>query len=406
MRVLFVHRFNPWPLDYGGSQRTFALIRGLASKHEVTLAVPEPRDEALRLAAEEGYRRLVSRFIWIRLPTEGGQGSSRRFAAPFRALRALVDLVTNWLPVAFREASVPWRVVLDQHRGEFDAVFCRYSNLAPALFGLDLRRVVFDLDDLQFLYLWRALENEARPLHRIRDTAEAIRTWLAEQIISFRSAHVLLCSREDANRVLCRRKSVVPNGVTLEAGSRAPRESDTLVFVGACRWPPNRHGLRWFIENVWPIVLAARPLTQLRIVGRDANYQNLPFAKRDGIRLIPNVPSVKPWVESSVVSIVPILFAGGTRIKIVESLGFGTPVVATRVGAAGLTESFDSSTGLHVVNGSEPMAAKLCELLANPAPAIASAERGARLVAERYTWDRVVELVVEEFERWVGDSRK
>lgn len=401
MRVLFVNRFIPWPPNFGGSQRTFALIRGLASRHEITLAVPEPKDEAVKLAAEEGYAQLVAKFIWIPAPADHGPGPSREPGLVLRVLRAWVDLATHWLPVAFRDAAMPWRLVLDRHHADFDAVFCRYSSLAPALFGLDLRRVVFDLDDLEFMYLWRALQDQPSPVRWIRNAVEAMRTWLAEQIISLRSAHVLLCSREDARRILCRRKTVVANGVTLEVGSRATRESDTIVFVGYCGWLPNIHGLRWFVEEVWPIVLAGRPQTRLRIVGRGATYENLPFTSHDAISLIPNVPSVKRWFESAVVSIVPVLFAGGTRIKIVESLGYGTPVVATRVGADGLPDTFNSSTGLHVVEGSELMAVRLCELLADPAPAIACAERGARLVAEHYGWDKVVQPVVEQFDTWV-----
>ncbi len=402
MRVLFVNRFVPWPLNNGGSQRSFALIRGLASRHEITLAMPEPEDATVRVAAEEAYRQLVARFIWIPAPADPPRAPGQRAGPAGRVLRAAADLVTDWVPFAFRETAERWRRVLDEHQAEFDAVFCRYSSLGPALVGFDLRRVVFDLDDLEFLYLWRALWEEPRPARRARDAVEAMRTWLAEQIISLRAAHVLLCSREDARRILCRGKSVVANGVTLEAGPRAPREPDTLVFVGQCAWPPNVRGLRWFIEDVWPLVLARRPQTRLRIVGRGATYENLPFARHDGIRLVANVPSVKPWFESAAVSVVPVLFAGGTRIKIVESLGYGTPVVATRVGAAGLTDAFDSSVGLHVVEGGEAMAAKLCELLADPAPAVACAERGARLVAEQYGWEQVVRPVVEQFDAWVA----
>jgi glycosyltransferase involved in cell wall biosynthesis len=149
-------------------------------------------------------------------------------------------------------------------------------------------------------------------------------------------------------------------------------------------------------------VCAVRPRARLRIVGLDATYERLPFARADSIELIPNVPSVKPWIESAVVSVVPILTGGGTKIKILESIGYGTPVVATTVGAAGLTEVLDASTGMDVVEGSARMAARICEVLANPEPAVAAAERGAKLIAARYGWDQVVRPVAENFEAWVG----
>mgnify|MGYP006115948121 CR=1 FL=1 len=402
MRVLFVSRYLPWPLYNGGAVRTFAIISGLAKLHRITLAVPEPGNEQARRELEAAYANIVERFLWVPVPPD--RDYSNRGNVIVRVLRSFLDLFSHWLPLAFREAAGPWRIAIDKHDTEFDAAFCRYAWLSPAFFGVGLKRVVFDLDDVQFLFLWRELGTARGTLRKLRGVAEVSRTWLAEQVISFHAARVLTCSREDANFIMTRRKTVIPNGMTIESGPKAQREPDIVVFVGYCKWMPNRHGLQWFIESVWPLVLAKRPSARFRIVGRGANIATLPFATHASIELNPDVPSVKPWVEGAVVSIAPILFAGGTRIKVVESLGYGTPVVATTIGAAGLTEIFDESTGLYVVDGAEQTAAQICTLLADPAQAFANAARGTDIVVERYTWERVVRPIAENIEQWVGSN--
>lgn len=392
MRVLFVTQIRAWPLDCGGAQRTFALIRALASKHRVTLAVTRPASADQRAAIEAGYAGLVSDFIYV----DGGPESESAVQGGF------VDALTNWLPPAFRKESAPWRRMIDAQRDKFDAAFCRQSLLAPSLMDFGLHRVVFDCDDLLFLYVWRNRAEREHALRSVRAGVGTARTYLAEQIITARSAQTLVCSLEDSSRLLTPRKTLVPNAVTLEAGPRTEREGDTVVFVGNAAYRPNYFGLRWFIATVWPLVRDARPNARLRIVGLEATYERLPFARTDGVELHANVPSVKPYVEGATVSVAPIFTGGGTRIKILESIGYGTPAVSTPMGASGLTELLDASTGLDVVEGSAAMAARIVEVLANPAPAIAAAQRGSALVASRYRWEDVTRPVAENFATWVG----
>jgi glycosyltransferase involved in cell wall biosynthesis len=397
MRVLFVSQIRPWPLDTGGALRTHALVRALAGRHAVTLVLPRPRADADRAALERGYDGLVAGITWI----EGPAATPRDPAdSPNRAaylLRVVRD-GAHWIPSRLRAESSRWRAVLDRLGAAHDAALVRQAALAPALFGFGLRRTVIDADDLMYLYAWRG---RGHHMGTARAAFAAGRIWPVEQAIYRRAARVLACSREDAARILSARTTLVPNAVTIETGPPPPREPDTIACLANWRYHPNVSGLRWFMAEVWPAVRAARPAARLRVVGLDATPARLPFATGDGVELVPDVPSVRPWIQSASVSVAPIFIGGGTRIKVLESLAYGTPVVATEVGAAGLTELFGPSEGLTVASDGPGMAAAIAATLAQPGRALADAARGARLVAERYTWDAVVRPVSEQFEAWV-----
>ncbi|HEY0674209.1 MAG TPA: glycosyltransferase family 4 protein [Longimicrobiales bacterium] len=108
-----------------------------------------------------------------------------------------------------------------------------------------------------------------------------------------------------------------------------------ICFVGGLEWAPNEVGLRWFVDLVLPKVLEAVPDAKLAVLARGA-------AQRDWLRDHPAVQLLPPEADapslfaSSRVSVAPLLQGGGVRIKILESLALGCPVVATPIGGEGL----------------------------------------------------------------------
>jgi glycosyltransferase involved in cell wall biosynthesis len=133
--------------------------------------------------------------------------------------------------------------------------------------------------------------------------------------------------------------SDIPTGVDLEyfaPVSALPREVN-LIFLGSMDWMPNIDGVRFFVEEVLPLIRQANPACSLDIVGRNPPPQILALAERDPrIRVTGTVPDVRPYLWSAEVAIVPLRIGGGTRLKIYEAMAAGTPVVSTTIGAEGL----------------------------------------------------------------------
>jgi glycosyltransferase involved in cell wall biosynthesis len=189
--------------------------------------------------------------------------------------------------------------------------------------------------------------------------------------------------------------TVIPTGVDAEyfAPHGVPEIPNRLVFSGSMDWYPNEDAIVYFAEHVWPILRAARPSVSLTVVGRHPSARLAALAKTAGITLTGTVDDVRPFVDEAAVYVVPLRVGGGTRLKILEALAMGKPVVSTTVGAEGLT----LVPGRHylVADGAEAFARTVLDLLDAPAVRASLGQAGRRLVEERHSWDRVA----ADFER-------
>jgi hypothetical protein len=133
---------------------------------------------------------------------------------------------------------------------------------------------------------------------------------------------------------------VLPVGLSMERFLKplTGEPAQKICFVGGLDWPPNEVGLRWFVDQVFPRIQSAAPQTRLAVLARGG-------ADRAWLRDHPAVDLVSPNIDatslfaSSSASIAPLMEGGGVRVKILESLAAGCPVVATPIGGEGLALS-------------------------------------------------------------------
>jgi glycosyltransferase involved in cell wall biosynthesis len=182
---------------------------------------------------------------------------------------------------------------------------------------------------------------------------------------------------------------VVPNGVDLDRNPLATGGADpaTVVHAGALGFWANREGVAWFADAVLPAVRAQHPDARLLVTGRtDAVPGALPAAP--GVEYTGYLDDVRPTIARARASIVPLQRGGGTRLKILESLALGTPVVTTPKGVEGL----DLVPDREVLVASSPaeFAASVLLLLDDDVKRAALREAGRRAVEERYGWAPIV----------------
>jgi glycosyltransferase involved in cell wall biosynthesis len=193
-----------------------------------------------------------------------------------------------------------------------------------------------------------------------------------------------------------------PNGVDLDEFMPPPGapEPDTVIFFGAHNYFPNADGLRFFFAEIWPLILAARPSVQLRVVG--------PLPSTDIVALRPPnvtfegyVTDIVAEVGRAAVAIAPLRIGGGTRLKIVEAMALARPVVATSIGAEGI--EVQHGRDLLIADAPRDFADAVLRMLTRPAEAAQLGLRGRRLVERAYSWDtsaarleRLLEELVEQ----------
>ncbi|MGQ9768776.1 MAG: glycosyltransferase family 4 protein, partial [Anaerolineae bacterium] len=167
----------------------------------------------------------------------------------------------------------------------------------------------------------------------------------------------------------------------------AQPQPNSLVFNGSLTYSANYDAMQWFLAQVWPRIRAQVPAATLTITGSTAGVNLTGLALDDHVRLTGYVEDVRLPVAEAAVAIAPIRQGGGTRLKILEAMALGTPVVATAKGAEGL----DVVDGEHLLLADDPerFAASVLRLLADDALAARLAADARRLVEGRYDWEQI-----------------
>lgn len=210
----------------------------------------------------------------------------------------------------------------------------------------------------------------------------------------------VVCSEEDASALRTmsggtnsERVAVIPNGVDLAALRPTPVPPNRRVLLpGHLAWFPNVDGAAWFCSEVWPRVRAEVPDAELMLVGRAPTAEVLALGELDGVSVHPDVPSMAPYFESARVVLVPLRVGTGTRLKALEGLAAGRPVVGTTIGLEGI----GTVDGEHALVADEPatFAEAVIRGLQDDELASSLARNGRGHVEEHFGWDRIGERFV------------
>ena len=182
---------------------------------------------------------------------------------------------------------------------------------------------------------------------------------------------------------------IVPNGVDIDffrfrsADPTVTPGPPRLLFVGNLHHRPNAQGLEVFLRTSWPGLAETFPKLELHVVGPGASEE---LRARRGRRVIFHgyVEDVRPHFAAATLMVVPIFSGGGTRLKVLEALASGTPLVSTSLGCEGLSIT-DGREAL-LADSTSDFQNAVAALLRQPERRAALAEAGRRLVEERYSW--------------------
>jgi glycosyltransferase involved in cell wall biosynthesis len=223
-------------------------------------------------------------------------------------------------------------------------------------------------------------------------TRQLVASTTRTTVVSERERQCLGDAGCDVSRI-----AIVPNGVSREhLDVSVPKSAGTLIYSGSLTYAPNFDAVQFFVTEVLPRVRAARSRVTLSVTGSHAGVSLHPL-ERDGVTFTGLVPDIEWRVARSEICVVPLRLGGGTRLKILEAMALGTPVVSTSKGAEGL----DLKQGEHllIADGPDAFARAVIDLLEDPDRARALAANARRLIAERYTWNRIglqLEAILEE----------
>jgi glycosyltransferase involved in cell wall biosynthesis len=192
------------------------------------------------------------------------------------------------------------------------------------------------------------------------------------------------------------RVDVIPNGVDIQKYQPLPAEnaSPALLFIGNMGYPPCVDAALYFCREIFPRIRRTISAAELWIVGRDPRPEVLQL-NGDGVHVTGRVDDVIPYYRQSAVCVVPLRAGGGTRLKILEAMALGRPVVSTTIGCEGL-EVVDGEH-LLIADGPEQFAEKTVCLLTDRQLYQHISTKGRQLVQTRYDWDKIAGRLMEVY---------
>lgn len=272
-------------------------------------------------------------------------------------------------------------------RHRFDLVVA--SQLSMASYHASFKDIPAIFEEIE-LGVFHDQAAGSRGLRRLRHglTWYKIKGYFSHLIQSFRACTVAsVRERELFVRSFpghSRKVEVVPNCLPLEEyqGVKPEPNPNQLIFTGSFKYRANYDAMLWFVGEVFPLILGRIPDARLIITG---DHQNMPLPGVTNIVLAGHVGDIKTLIASCSVSLAPLRVGGGTRLKILEAMALGTPVVSTSKGAEGL----GAQNGEHLVIADTPEAfsAGVVQILEDPDRRVQLSNNALRLVKEHFSWD-------------------
>ncbi len=402
MRILWVTPQMPC-LRSGGQVRQYHLIRHLAAKHRISvisLLQCEERPEVAVLR-EMGVDVDTVDFVPLAFST----GWANR-------LRAWSQLVLDAKPkYALTYPLNGLRQKLGQAIDAFDPDIIQLEHLftAPLSIAAAHRPWVLQEHNLETWNVHSQQAHISRASRRLagRIEEEKLCRWERHWIQSCR-----VCMAVSESDAVCLREwapntsvFVIPNGV--DTTSYATPEDlrlarSGLVFFGNLGYSANADGLAWFCRDVLPQVKSQKPDTVLTIIGPNAPASVIALGAEPGIHYLGYVPDVRPHLWKAAVCVVPLRGGGGTRLKILESLAAGCPVVSTSVGAEGL----DVGREVQLADTPQSFAAAVVRTLDDEGFRQRLALVGQQLVREKYDWSGIAPKLEQAYEVAIEAHRR
>lgn len=270
--------------------------------------------------------------------------------------------LAGYLPILWNARRRPRAIVCDWHNIESE-ILARYSDGTASL----ARR-------LYARYSSRQLT--------------AYERWFTSQC----NLHIVVSERDRDTLVRYGTSSpilVIDNGVDVEGWSRSvPPKTEAVrfrvLFAGSMDYHANIDAVTWFARGPWPEIRRRLPDAVFTIAGRNPSAEVRALGSLEGVEITGTVSDLAPYYREALVAVVPLRVAGGTRIKILEAMAAGVPVISTARGAEGLA----IAPGTHYIlaDRDAEMSDAVADLARDGAKRERLAAAAAALVRQKYDW--------------------
>jgi len=400
MKVLWLGHNLAFPPKGGALQRNYNLIREISRKCEVhVLAFDQPITRPTHVTPHDCARALLAfcaSVDWVEM-SSSAPGRSR-YGLALRGFVGGEPYDFAWL----RSSHMAEKLKRKMGSLSFDVVHVDTLGLAQYLPLLGKVGALLNHHDVESRKIEVRASNARNPVMRAYFSLEAAKLLTAERkwcpqfgvnaVVSDEEGEVLRSTSPGV------KVHVVPNGVDTDFFTCRPDPGrPTLLFCGSLDMHPNQEAMAYFLKRIWPRLVAQVPDIELYIVGRNPPRWLEEAGKNNPrVHVTGYVDDVRPYFQHAAVCVCPIVSGGGTRLKILDSLAMGVPVVSTPFAASGL--SLEHERHLLLGDTDEQFTDATLRLLRYPSLRAELARAGADRVDRLYSWTVVGRTLLDAYD--------
>ena len=392
MKILWISHFVPYPPKGGCFQRSYNLIREVAKNNDVYLVALRHKDksthpESEMVKAKDALGEFCKEVHILDINT---------FSGVKYYLLALKSIFTNDpLTVNLFKSKQMHEVVKSlSNRIPFD--IAHYDTISLAEYINDTCDIPKFLTHhgVESFMIRRRISNESNYLKKIYLFIEFKKLCRYEKYNCSRFAMNIAVSNDDKKMLSDispgLKIDVVENGVDVNFFLPKTKHDNTnrLIFAGRLDQYSNMDAVINFCTNIWPLVKEKIPGIRFTIIGNNPPQKLLDIAKNDKeIEILGYVDDVRPYFTMATISVCPIRDGGGTRIKILDAMAMGMPIVATTIGCEGI----DVTPGkdLLIADSPEEYIKNIGVILNNENVRKSISISARQKVEDRYSWNSI-----------------
>ena len=393
MRILFLSPRQCWPARSGAKLREYHFARALAHWGQLTyLHFTDPGAEPLTRKDLPFCHEVIA------IPKPRAYG-------PANLVRGVVGRLP--LPI-LNYASQEMSAAVDRltKAEAFDLI--HFDSIHMIHYGASAAG--------RIVYNWHNIESEA--MQRFGATVSSgAKRWYARMtasklaslerdILKTALGHVVCSEREQEELkqiAPSARVAVVENGVDVAsfAGAAGSPDSRKIVFIGLMDYYPNVEAATSFTQRIWPVLRQRFPQLSLWIVGANPTPAVRELGKLDGVTVTGTVPEVRPYYRDALAAIVPLRTGGGTRLKILEAMAAGVPVISTPLGAEGLAVTPDKTILMADPDDAEMWGRHLAHLTESESSRQTLTAAALEVVRTQYDWEILGRKLCDVYKSWL-----
>ena len=398
IRVLYLAYTIPYPPHSGYHLRVWNICRQLARRLDLSVICRslEPPDQ-----------RVIEHAINEKVKMEPMNIPSRNVLQ--KGMKALSFVFKPYPIMAAGWSYKPIQDNLEDYiaRNNLDIIVIEGTWLCaywPVIAKSNALKVI-DLHNLEEELLWRKAKTLSAGVTKLLYYNDALKMRYMENKIINEADLVFVTSKREklklAKKGIPTKIVVAPNGVDCDAIGKMPlSDHKEILFVGAMDYLPNVDGALFFANKVFPHLRRIFPELTFRIVGRSPVKDIMKLNDIEGIKVTGHVDDLELFYRRCGLCIVPLRAGGGTRLKILEAMAYGRPVVSTHLGCEGI----DAEHNRHILLADkvEEIIEAVRLLLSKPELAANLVNNARQLVEEKYSWDIISETIFANYVSIIG----